>query len=336
MTEKTNLDKIEFFDISMVELHPIKLCHGSLFLKKLESGGDVEVLQELCKAERIIKLEGSSGVNNYVEKNYMVIFSSSEAVMISISNLGEFWDNNIKNCVKQSECAGKIICEINKIKGKSSDKFKKLTEKIAYKVKNDSYTFHILYVSDNNLKNTEIFKNKDILTAVLDRSLVIYKKEDEENSEKIKMRIDKGFKEKKFDFTEQIENRSEYSCYASWSLMLILDYSQNKDCFIEMVLIEAQLQYQWYKIYRLSTKKRFFNYLKIKDLKRQMNSIENAGDSNRMAQIKAFLIKSSRVDELAEMGKERGIYNQQILSILISCLSFVISIAALVISIVKK
>lgn len=102
-----------------------------------------------------------------------------------------------------------------------------------------------------------------------------------------------------------------------------------------MALIEAQLQYYWYKIYRIS-KRKIVSYIKIKELRRRMNAIEDACDSDRIAKIKNILIKSSRVEEIVDIGKERADIAFRRFTAMLSVFSVVVAIIAVVISIINK
>ncbi len=343
MNKFEKVEEMEVFNKCMVEIHPVKLCKGSMLNEKKSNKDKKKEKEETADKRKNRKptlyktIINENEINNSVdkEKDYIVVFKKTEAVLIRVIDLTEYLKNKLEN-LNQEAYAPTIVYEINELKKQSANAFNSIIERINIKVRKDSYTYHILYIGDQKEQeyiNTKIFEDEKILSAVLDRSLVIYK--DGDAVDTIKERISQGFGKAKFSFTRQIEDRAEYSSYASWSLMLILDYKENKDYLNEMALIEAQLQYYWYKIYRIS-KRKIVSYIKIKELRRRMNAIEDACDSDRIAKIKNILIKSSRVEEIVDIGKERADIAFRRFTAMLSVFSVVVAIIAVVISIINK
>jgi len=200
-----------------------------------------------------------------------------------------------------------------------------------------SYAYFIVYTNADNSTAIENYR-----TSILDPSQVIYNHEEIKNidGEMIKQRITNS---KNNNINFDIEKRSDYRVYFSWSTGLIEGKFELLD-FFEYILIEVDLQNNWNRICKLTQyyqdrnkKISLFNEKKLADLEMftvMLNSLNEAGDSERLLNIKDNIIKSSRIFNLIEEYKYRFSLYQQLNSKYISIVAMIISFVTLIITVI--
>lgn len=201
-----------------------------------------------------------------------------------------------------------------------------------------NYAFFIVYT---NAEILSIHTNYRI--AILDPSQIIYNHEEIKHLKEaiIKQRIMNLKVNKNINY--DIEKRSDYRVYFSWSTGLIEGNFALQE-FFEYILIEVELQNKWNGICKLTQSLRkknrkisLFNetYLaKLEMFTVRLNSLNDAGDSERLLNIKDKIIKTSRITNLIEEYKNLLSFNQQLNAKYISLTAIFISIITLVITII--
>ncbi len=145
------------------------------------------------------------------------------------------------------------------------------------------------------------------------------------------------------DTRYDIEKRSDYKVFFSWSTGLILGKFSLQE-FFEYILIECDLQNKWNGINRLTNKYREknnrltllteLNLAKLEIFKVNLNSLNDAGDSERILIIKDKIIQSSRIYNIIAELKNLLSLNQQLNSKYISLIAVGISFISLIIAII--
>ncbi len=212
-----------------------------------------------------------------------------------------------------------------------------VTEKKYFNVQYD-YSFFIVYSN----AASEI-KSNNYINAILDPTQVIYSY-DEIRGIKNSI-IDHRIQNIKTnnDTRYDIEKRSDYKVFFSWSTGLILGKFSLQE-FFEYILIECDLQNKWNGINRLTNKYREknnrltllteLNLAKLEIFKVNLNSLNDAGDSERILIIKDKIIQSSRIYNIIAELKNLLSLNQQLNSKYISLIAVGISFISLIIAII--
>jgi|GEM_PF-6637439 len=177
-------------------------------------------------------------------------------------------------------------------------------------------------------------------TAIMDPSLVIYNPSEyyEYNNSTIKERV----ASLKKILTTDIENREPYDTCFSWSLILIQG-EYKYEVYLDYFLLEVQLQKEWNYILMINRKlnkrmKLLFNFdnhiTKLIKFEYELNSIEDACDSERIITIKNHLIKSSRIRTLISQARQKIEYKKSKFNVNIGFLTMILSLGTLIISLV--
>lgn len=197
-----------------------------------------------------------------------------------------------------------------------------------------NYSFFVVY---SNAEPEE--QLSDYETAILDPSRVIYshKEANKIKVSELKKRIN-GLS-KVSSIKRNIDNRSDYVTYFSWSTGLI-EGKIDKSVMIEYLLIECELQAKWNRINKLtqdisrkSKKISMFSELQLSHLEMyavKLNSLSDIGDSERRYSIKNQIIRSSNIFKLIEEYRNLIYLNQQLNHKYITLIAIVISIVTLI------
>lgn len=203
-----------------------------------------------------------------------------------------------------------------------------------------NYAYFIIYTNADTFST-----HTNYINAILDPSQIIYNHEEIAQLEDtiVKQRI-MNLKVNKNIYYD-IEKRSDYRVYFSWSTGLIEGNVALLE-FYEYILIEVELQNKWNEICKLTQSLRnkkikisLFSETRLSKLEMfsvRLNSLNDAGDSERLLIIKDKILKSCRIFNLIDEYKNLLSYNQQLNSKYISLTALFISIISIVITIILK
>lgn len=215
--------------------------------------------------------------------------------------------------------------------------FYKIVSETEYFKTQYDYAFFIVYT---NADSKDSYKN--YINSLLDPTQVIYYhdeiKQIKNSIIEHRIRNIKTNGENKFD----IEKRSDYRVYFSWSTGLIEGKFSLQE-FFEYILIEVELQNKWNEINKLTnifrnknmkiTLQTELKLTKLEIFAVQLNSLHDAGDSERILNLKEKIIQSSRIQNLIMELRKLLSLNQQLNTKYISLIAVGISILTLILTI---